>query len=39
MIAWWWLLIAGWVGGIVGYFMCALMVIASEGRQRERLHK
>ena len=31
MIAWWWLLIVSPIAAIFGYFICALMVIASEG--------
>lgn len=25
MIAWWWLIIAGWVGAIGGFFVAAMM--------------
>jgi hypothetical protein len=32
MVKWWWLLVAVWASGTVGYFIAAFMFIASERR-------
>ena len=32
MVKWWWLLVVFWGSGMFGYFLCALMVIASENK-------
>jgi hypothetical protein len=28
MVPWWWILIAAWIGGIIGYFTAGMMFFA-----------